>query len=133
MHKLTNEIKLANSNTPQHNIHELANQLLVFERLNNLHEERKLSKCMLSAYLHMTKDYRANILKYAGMHCNSIKNTNVNEPIAWLRSCKLPPEGEALADKGFENTDRFFANFNRTRCPRVLRNREVKQCDAIEL
>ena len=50
-----------------------------------------------------------------------------------MRSAKLQFDGEGLADKGFENADRHFSHFNRVRYPRILRNRNVKQCDVVEL
>ena len=41
--------------------------------------------------------------------------------------------GEGLADKGFEHCDMHFANFNKVRFPRVLRNRDSTQYDVVEL
>ena len=65
--KLNHDLKLANESTPQHDINELANQFFCLERLHQLHEEKKIKKCMLSACLHMTKDFRQHVLKYIGL------------------------------------------------------------------
>lgn len=133
INSLNKELKEANESSPQHNLNELANQMLFLERLHVMHENKKLKKCTISAYLFMTKEYRNNALNYLGLS-NEIKlPLNVTEPTIWLRSAKVPFNGECLADKGFENTDRLFAHFNRVRCPRILRNREAKQYDVIEL
>ena len=70
---------------------------------------------------------------YLGLLDENMFCTAENEPTIWLRSAKLTPDGEGLADKGFEYVDRCFAWFNRVRCPRVLRSRKVKQYDVIEL
>ena len=51
----------------------------------------------------------------------------------WLRSEKIPACGEGLSDEGFENCDRSFTFLNIVRCPRILRNRDYKQYDIIEL
>ena len=57
-----NEMNLtANSKTPQHHVHDLANQLIVLNRLHDLHQLILLSKCMLSAYSLLTKDHRGKI------------------------------------------------------------------------
>ena len=81
----------------------------------------------------MTSECRNHALKYLGLKHNAQLQCNDDEPIIWLRSAKVPYDGECLADKGFENTDRYYAHLNRVRCPRMLRNRDVKQCDVIEL
>ena len=89
---------------------------------------------MLSACLHMTIDHRINILsrvsligKVQGNALGNFKQT------VWLRSAKTSVDGEGLVDKGFDRTDRFFAHFNRVRCPKLLRQRDVKQHHAQEL
>ena len=38
-----------------------------------------------------------------------------------MYSAEIPSDGKGVADKGFENSDRNSANFNRVRCPHVLR------------
>ena len=88
---------------------------------------------MLSACLHMTKNYRRDMLKYLGLGPVDQLQGEISQPTIWLRSAKLPFDGEGLADKGFENGDKYFDHFNRVRCPRMLRNRNVKQCDVVEL
>ena len=88
---------------------------------------------MLSAYLLITKDYRRSLMKHLGLPCNHEGTKQLKEQNVWLRSAKIPIYGEGLADKGFENCDRYFAHFNRVRCPRVLRSRNVKQYDVLEL
>ena len=72
-------------------------------------------------------------MKFLGLPCPVEIDFEPKELIFWLRPTKTPVHGEGLADKGFKNCDRYFANLNRVRCPRMLRNREVKQCNVIEL
>ena len=81
----------------------------------------------------MTSEHRKNLLNYLGLGSENTDQCDTTEPIIWLRSSKLPFNGECLADKGFENTDRFCSHLNRIRYPRMLRNRDVKQCDITEL
>ena len=88
---------------------------------------------MLSAYLRVAKCCRRNILKCLGVNCAAQLQVESFEPTIWLRSAKLPFDGEGLTDKGFENVDICFAHLNRVRCPMTLRNINVKQCDVIEL
>ena len=88
---------------------------------------------MLSAYLFITSGCRISALTHLGIFSENNDTCDTTEPIIWLRSSKLPFNGECLADKGFQNTDRFFAYLSRVRCPRMLRNRDVKQCDVIEI
>ena len=123
----------ANDSSPQHDAHELSNQSLLFERLHVLHESKQLKKCMLSAYLMTTYEFRHKVMGYLGLIEESFYCRDDYEPAIWLRSTKLPLDGEGLADEGFEHVDRCFARFNRVRFPRVLRSRKVKQHDVIEL
>ena len=90
---------------------------------------------MLSAYLHITKNYRESILEYVGISEHVRDETHEDKiiPDVWLRSAKIPADREGLGDKGFENTDKYFAWFNRIRTPRVLRKRDIKQYDPLEL
>ena len=88
---------------------------------------------MLSACLLMTKDFRISALKHLGLSDGLNVNFTSTPTNMWLRSAKTPIYGEGLADKGFENCDRYFGHFNRVRCPRALRSRNIKQCDVVEL
>jgi hypothetical protein len=54
-------------------------------------------------------------------------------PELYLRLAKIPPKTEGFGDKGFEKTDRYYPYFCRIRTPRVLRERDVKQYDTVEL
>ena len=101
---------MANEKTPQHDLNKLSNQMLFLERLHLLYESKKLKKCMLSMYLNITSEYRKKFLNYVGLCSVNAEEHDTTKPIIWLRSAKLPFNGECLADKGFENTDRFFAH-----------------------
>ena len=64
---------------------------------------------MLSAYIQLTMTYRENILDYVGLIKKDYDRDAIIEPLnVWLRSAKLPPNGEGLFDKGFDRTDRYF-------------------------
>ena len=67
INSLNKELKEANESSPQHDLNELANQMLFLERLHVVHENKKLKKCMISACLFMTKEYRNNVLNYLGL------------------------------------------------------------------
>ena len=88
---------------------------------------------MLSAYLLLTREFCNSIMEYIGLRNTFTCDKIMDEPTVWLRSAKLPVYGEGLADKGFEFLDRLFVHFNQVRCPRVLRSRNVKQYDMIEI
>ena len=47
-------------------------------------------------------------------------------PTIWLRSAKLPPGGEGLADKWFEFVDKFSHGSTGWDALRMLRSRKVK-------
>ena len=130
--KLSLQIDVANTKTPQYEINELVQQLILFEKLHDMFETKKSRKCMLSAYLFMTRDFRIQVLKYVGI-LNSAENIELAAPDIWLRSAKIPPDSEGLGDKGFEHCDRFFAFMNKVRTPKILRNRVVKQYTPPEL
>ena len=99
---LQKQCDLANSSTPQHDVNELANQLLVSDRLDHLHENSFLEKCMLSAHLLITREFRNSVMVCIGLPNTFKCDKNIDEPTMWLRSAKLPADGEGLADKGFE-------------------------------
>ena len=88
---------------------------------------------MLSVFLHIIENYRLQLLKYLGLPFPNVVLEESQELKVWLRSVKLLAWGEGLADKGFENCESYFSNFNRVRCPRIVRSRDFKQCDVIEL
>ena len=88
---------------------------------------------MLSVRTHISKECRTNVLKNLGLCKYSSQEEIIEKPVIWLRSAKMPFDGEGLGDKGFEFTDRIFAWFNQVRTPRVLRKRDVKQHDIPEL
>ena len=77
----------------------------------------------------MISEYRKNVLYYLGLDSGNKIRCDATEPIIWLRSTKLSFDGKYLADTGFETIDRLFTHFNRLTCPRILRNRNVKQHD----
>ena len=81
---------------------------------------------MLSAHLLITSEYRKNVINYLFLDSGNKIQWEATEPTIWLRSEKPPFDGEYLEDKGFEKTDRLFEYFNWLRCPRTLRNRNVK-------
>ena len=81
----------------------------------------------------MTEGYRNYLVIYLGLVSNSDPSLEITEPKVWLRLAKTPPYGEGLADKGFEYTNCFFPHFNPVHCPKILRNRTIKQCDLLEL
>ena len=54
--KLLIQLNVANNNTPQHDANELAQPSLLFNRLHDLHESKKVSKHMLSAHVRITKE-----------------------------------------------------------------------------
>ena len=116
----------ANSQPPQHDINEFANQLLLIDRLYCLYEKQILKKCMLSAFLHVTQECRNILINYLGLRDKNL-HKNINEsPKWWLCSAKILLHGEGLANKGFEHTYAFFAWFNRVRCPKVMKARKLK-------
>ena len=117
---LKKQCDIANNTTSQHNINEFTNQLLVLDRLDHLYEKGFLDKCMLSAYLLITRDFQNNVMAYISLPTMFMYNVNNDKPIIWLRSIKLPVDGEGLADKGFEFLDRLFTHFNQVRCSHVL-------------
>ena len=88
---------------------------------------------MLSACLFMSRDYRLSLLKCLGFPSNDDATFGKTCPKVWLRSTKIPANGEGLAHKGFEHTYRIYAHMNRLHCPKVMRTRNVKQHDPIEL
>ena len=92
-------------------MNELANQILFLENLHLLCESKKLKKCMISAHLFMTLELTKNVLNCLGLDSENTNQCDTTEPIIWLRSAKLPFHRECLAEKGFENTDRFFCSF----------------------
>ena len=112
---------------------ELANKLLSFVSLYDLHESKSLKKCMLSAHLHVTRDCRIKLLKHFGFSINDDTIFIPIDPKFWLGSAKIPVKGEGLADKGSENDDRCFSWFNCVNCPKVMRIRNVKQHEPSEL
>ena len=81
----------------------------------------------------MTREYSINILKYLNLSNEIELQLHVTELIIWLRSAKLLLNSKYLSDKGFKNSNCFFAHFNRVRCSRILRTREIKKYDVIEL
>ena len=119
--------------TPQHDIHELANQFLLFEHLHCLYENKDLRKCRLSSYIHMTRSFRLEVLNHLGFSSNEVSSSVDELPKVWLRGAKLPPDWEGLADKGFQGVNRLMPNFNQVRCPKILMKRQEKQCDSEEL
>lgn len=121
--------------SPQGSPEEFLQQLEVHERLHRLYESRELTKCLLSAYLHMTKEFRWECLSYMGSEMTPANYERVCEdpPDVFLRLHKITPKGEGLADKAFEKCERLFPYFNRIRCPRKLRFRKVKQYHTLEL
>ena len=68
-------------------------------------------------------------LNYLGLDSGNKIQCDATEPIIWLRSEKLPFDGECLADSVFDNTEILFAHCNWVRCPRMIINRNVKQHD----
>ena len=84
---------------------------------------------MLSACLVMAHSYQKNYIAHLSLVLNSNALLKVLEPKVWLRLVKIPPHGEELADKGFENDDCFFPHFNEVCSPKALRHRIGKQCD----
>ena len=116
MDRLEEDLKVANEKTPQHALNELANQILFLECLHLLCESKKLKKCILSVhFLFMTSEHRKHVLNYFGLGSENTDQCDTTEPIIWLRLSILPFYGECLADKGFKNTDRFFAYLNKVR------------------
>ena len=106
---------------------------MVLDRLDYLHENSSLEKCILSAYLLITRELHNSVIDYIGLPSTFKCDKNLGKPIIWLHLAKLPVDGKGLADKGFEFLDRLFVHFNQVRCPRVLYSRYVKQYDVIEL
>ena len=78
---------------------DVANQLLLFERLHDLHESESLKKCMLSAFLHVTRDYRIKLMKCLGFSINDDAIFTPIDPKVGLGCTKIPVKGEGLADK----------------------------------
>ena len=94
-----------NQKTPQHDAHELANQLILFEKLHCLYERNQLQKFMISAYIHVTRTYRLIFFKHLGFDITELHDFSGNPPKTWLRGVKLPPCGQGLSDNGFFGTD----------------------------
>ena len=81
----------------------------------------------------MAKYYRRKILKFLSLPCPVEIDLETKDLIVWLRSAKIPVYGEDLADKSFENCNRYFMHLNRVRYSRVLRSRDIKQYNVVEL
>ena len=64
---------------------------------------------MLSAYLFMAQSYRRALLNCLGFEAVPSSNHDENTLKVWLRSAKVPVDGEGLSDKGFFGTYLFFA------------------------
>ena len=80
----------------------------------------------------MTEQFRNDTLRYFGLSHAIVQSQNDAMPDTWTHSAKIPKYGEGLGDKGFDNTERYFAWFNQVRTPRVLRSRNVKQHEVEE-
>jgi hypothetical protein len=122
--------------SPQNDPEELLQQLELLERLHRLYVSKDLMKCILSAYLYMTKEFRWELLSFLGSTLVPDGHTvdqNKPPPDVYLRLAKIPEKGEGLGDKGFEKIERFLIYFNRVRTPRVLRSRKVKQYHELEM
>lgn len=122
--------------SPQNSPEEFLQQLELHERLDQLYESNDLTKCMLSAYLFMTRDFRWALLHYMGSSktpADYVQDETLPPPEVYLRLYKIPPNREGLGDKGFDKIERFLPYFNRVQTPRPLRNRKVKQYDVLEL
>ena len=64
---------------------------------------------MFSVCLKLTCKFRHAVMAYLGLLNDNMFCEDENEPAIWSCSFKLPPNGEGLADKGFEFVDRFFS------------------------
>ena len=60
------EAERALKSSPQHTPEQTIYQLETLERLHREYEGKNLQKCLLSYYLHETKDFRLSILKWLG-------------------------------------------------------------------
>ena len=54
------------SMSPKNDPGELLEQLELFERLHYLYEKKQIKKCLLSAYIYISRQYRMDILSYMG-------------------------------------------------------------------
>ena len=116
----------ANSQYPQYAINELINKFLLFDLLHAIYEEKKLNKRMLSACLHMSIDFRNDLINYLGLS-NEVSIRRRNKCLKlWITSAKIPPRGEGLTYKGLEHIDYFFAWFNRVRFPKEMKAHKLK-------
>ena len=122
------------SMSPQNDPGELLEQLELFERLHYLYEKKQIKKCLLSAYIYISRQYRMDILSYMG---SPMADTWSREqrplPIVWQRLAKIPGSISLLNDKGFAGTERYYPNLNRIKTPPVMRARKVKQYHQSEL
>ena len=122
------------SRSPQSSPGDFLDQLELLERLHRRFESKHLSKNILSAYLHMTSEYRLDLLCHMGSPLASSHNQNGRAlPNVWHRLAKIPKHICMLADKGFAKTDRFYPFLVRIKTPPVMRGRHVKQHTTAEL
>ena len=100
------------------------------------YEGKNLQTCLLSYYLHETKDFRLSILKWLGskLVAEDYQSPFGDEPPElWQSLAKIPKGKEGLGDKGFAGTDRFYAWWSKIRTPLLMRGRKVKQYQALEI
>ena len=84
---------------------------------------------MFRSYLLLIKDYRNNMLNYLGLFLEDMNVSFDNSPEIQLQSTKISLTGKGLVNKDFEYIDVFFSQFNCVKYPKILRNRNVKQCN----
>ena len=91
------------------------------------------TKNMLSAYLHMTHQFRMDILSWMGSLLADEWDMGRELPNVWYRLAKIPPDINILADKGFWRTCRLYLNLNHVKTPPYMRNRSLKQHEYYKL
>jgi hypothetical protein len=97
------------SMSPQNDPGELLEQLELFERLHHLYEKKQIKKCLLSAYIYISRQYRMDILSYMGSPmADAWSREHRLLPIVWQRLAKIPGSISLLNDKGFAGTERYY-------------------------
>mmetsp|Transcript_2019 Transcript_2019/g.3067 ORF Transcript_2019/g.3067 Transcript_2019/m.3067 type:complete len:231 (+) Transcript_2019:257-949(+) len=114
---------------PQNDPEEFLQQLELHEHLHRAYENKMLSKNVLSAYLHMTKDHRRVLLTWMGSSLFFYVTTPEKEdiPDVPLRLHKIPGERHILGDKGFRASHGDYPNANVVHTPETMNNLPLYQ------
>ena len=105
------EAERALRSSPQHSAEQTLYQLETLEHLHQQYKGKTLRTCLLSYYLHKTRDLRLSILKWLGSNLvldkyESLYGEN-DPPEIWHCLAKIPRGKEGFGNKGFVGTNCF--------------------------